>query len=175
MASACLAPGPVRRSARERDPLRLRRAARCGQARARHRRGRSHPTSAAPAGGEPAPGAERRLWTFAARRIEPDALVFTDSFAFRYETRRPITGSFKDGGIVIAGTGPFYRWYVYMREVEDCRRRRGEACWFALAEKYQGRYAVVDPELDRAAPVDAGWTRIWSEPGWSLWQRSPSG
>lgn len=137
--------------------------------------GASHPTSAAPAAGEPAPGAEPRLWAFAARHIEPDALVFTDSFAFRYETRRPITGSFKDGGIVIAGTGPFYRWYIYMREVEDCRRRRGEACWFALAEKYRGRYAVVDPELDRAAPVDARWTRIWSEPGWSLWQRSPSG
>jgi hypothetical protein len=130
---------------------------------------------AAPVAGGPSPGAEERLWSFAAGHTKPDALVFTDSFAFRYETRRPITGSFKDGGIVIAGTGPFYRWYVYMREIEDCRRRRGEACWFTLAEKYQGRYAVVDPELDRAAPMDGNWTRLWSEQGWSLWRRSPSG
>jgi hypothetical protein len=132
-------------------------------------------TPAAPVEGGESPGAEERLWAFAARHTEPDALVFTDSFAFRYEARRPITGSFKDGGIVIAGTGPFYRWYVYMREIEDCRRRRGEACWFVLAEQYRGRYVVVDPELDRAAPVDGRWTRVWSEPGWSLWRRSPSG
>lgn len=131
--------------------------------------------AAGPVAVEPSPGAEERLWDFAAGHTEPDALVFTDSFAYRYETRRPITGSFKDGGIVIAGTGPFYRWYVYMREIEDCRRRRGEACWFALAEKYQGRYAVVDPELDRAAPADDRWTRIWSEKGWSLWRRGRSG
>ncbi|HSL52286.1 MAG TPA: hypothetical protein VK878_24725 [Candidatus Deferrimicrobiaceae bacterium] len=133
------------------------------------------PAPAAPPGAEEeSRRAERRLWSFAAQHTEPAALVFTDSFAFRYETLRPITGSFKDGGIVIAGTGPLYRWYVYMREVEDCRRRRGEACWFALAEKYHGRYAVVDPELDRAAPADGRWTRIWSEAGWSFWRRGPS-
>jgi hypothetical protein len=130
--------------------------------------------AAPPAGAEAASrGAERGLWRFAAQHTEPAALVFTDSFAFRYETLRPITGSFKDGGIVIAGTGPLYRWYVYMREVEECRRRRGEGCWFALADRYRGRYAVVDPELDRAVPPDGRWTRIWSESGWSFWRRGP--
>ena len=136
---------------------------------------RARPAPAAPEAADGSASAERRLWSFAAQHTEPDALVFTDSFAFRYETRRPITGSFKDGGIVIAGTGPLYRWYVYMREVEECRRRRGEACWFALADKYQGRYAVVDPELDRAAPANERWTRVWSEAGWSLWRRRASG
>jgi hypothetical protein len=131
-------------------------------------------TSAGPAGGERSSGAERHLWRFAVQHTEPDVLVFTDSFAFRYETRRPITGSFKDA-IVVAGARPFYRWYVYMREIEDCRRRRGETCWFALAEKYHGRYAVVDPELDGAAPTNGRWTRVWSESGWSFWRRGPSG
>ena len=133
-------------------------------------------TSARPAGGEESPSveAEQRLWGFAMQHTEPNGLVFTDSFAFRYKTRRPITGSFKDG-IIIAGTRPFYWWYVYMRDIEDCRLRRGETCWFALAEKYDAHYAVVDPQLDRAAPADSRWTRVWSEPGWSLWRRGPSG
>lgn len=117
-----------------------------------------------------ASGAERRLWRFAGAHTPADGLVFTDSFAFRYNTRRPITGSRKDGGVVVAGTGPFYRWYAYMREIEDCRRRRGEACWFALAEKHEADYAVLDPELDRAVPTP-GWTSVWSEPGWSFWRR----
>lgn len=126
------------------------------------------PAPAAPAASA---GAEAGLWAFVSQHTGRNELFFTDSFQFRYETQRPITGSFKDGGIVIAGTAPLYRWYVYMGEVDGCRRRRGEQCWFPLAERYGGRYAVVDPGLDRAAPRDGGWTRIWSHAGWSLWRR----
>ncbi|HEY7654412.1 MAG TPA: hypothetical protein VIG07_16475 [Methylomirabilota bacterium] len=114
--------------------------------------------------------AERELWRFVAGSSARNELFFTDSFAFRYETRRPITGSFKDGGIIIAGTAPFYRWYVYMREVRECREQRGQGCWLALARRYGARNAITDPDLDGVTDGD-GWVRSWSERGWAVWSR----
>jgi hypothetical protein len=120
---------------------------------------------------EAAARAERALHRFVERTAGRNELFFTDSFRFRYETLRPITGSFKDGGIIIAGSAPFYRWYVYMQDVQQCRAQRGHGCWLALARRYSARQAVVDPGLDRVTGDD-GWTRTWAEDGWALWSRT---
>jgi hypothetical protein len=114
--------------------------------------------------------AEREMWEFVAQTTGRNELFFTDSFAFRYETLRPITGSFKDGGIIIAGTAPFYRWYGYMREVQGCRRERGRACWLSLARRYGASNAITDPELDLVTD-EAGWAQTWSADGWAVWTR----
>jgi hypothetical protein len=99
-------------------------------------------------------------------------LFLTDDFSFRFETRRPITGSFKDGGIVTAGPGPLVRWYHYMQEIEACRARAGESCWLALGRRLGARFAVVDPDLSRVAPEP--WAeRVWAEHGWSVWRLEP--
>jgi hypothetical protein len=115
--------------------------------------------------------AERALFARVTRDSARNELFFTDSFQFRYETLRPITGSFKDGGIIIAGTAPFYRWYVYTREVQQCRARRGRGCWLELARRHGARHAVGDPQLDGVTGAE-GWTRVWSEAGWALWRRT---
>jgi hypothetical protein len=132
------------------------------------------PVEAAPVHGpeaEASAQAERALFAHVTGSHARNELFFTDSFRFRYETLRPITGSFKDGGIIIAGTAPFYRWYVYTREVQRCREQRGRGCWLALARRHGARHAVADPQLDGVTEED-GWTRAWAGGGWALWSRT---
>jgi len=111
---------------------------------------------------------ERWLDAHAAR----NDLVFTDDDAIRITTRRPITGTFKDGAyVILAGTAPFARWYLHAREVEGCRARRGTDCWFTLAARVGAVWVVVDPGVGEAKPA-TGFEQVWSRSGWSLWRRS---
>lgn len=126
---------------------------------------------AAPVTEEAEPPPLDALHRWVGEHTERNDLFLTDSDAFRLETLRPITGTFKDGAYLVhLGNAPFYRWYVYMREVESCRARQGVDCWFDLAEKYQVRYAVVDPRVARAKAPDV-FERVWFSGGWSVWER----
>lgn len=116
--------------------------------------------------------AEAALRQWVIEHTHRNDLFFTDSSDFRANTLRPITGTLKDGAyVVLAGTAPLYRWFIYIREVEGCRAQRGANCWFELASKYQAKYVVVDPGVKQAVPGD-GFIRVWSRSGWSLWRRS---
>lgn len=116
-------------------------------------------------------GAPAALMEWARRETPVDALFFTDWFDFRVAALRSITGTFKDGGVVdLAGTRPLYEWYRHMRRVDECRRRVGEGCWFALAREARADFVIVDPRLSRAGPA-AGFTRVWERGGWSVWKR----
>ncbi len=113
----------------------------------------------------------RDLARWVAANTGRNDLFFTDLTGFRALTGRPITGSFKDGGyLLMAGTEPFLRWYLHIREVDACRRRRGQGCWFALASRTPATYVVVDPHLPAAA-AEPGFTRVWVGGAWSLWRR----
>ncbi|MGH7347812.1 MAG: hypothetical protein ACREK4_23105, partial [Candidatus Rokuibacteriota bacterium] len=77
---------------------------------------------AAPAAAAPDLGAqaraERAMIAWVLAHTERNDLFLSDDFNFRFETLRPITGSFKDGGIVTAGPAPLVRWYRYMQNVD---------------------------------------------------------
>lgn len=114
---------------------------------------------------------QEALWRWVVEHTERNDLFLTDSFEFREQTLRPITGAFKDGAYLVhAGTAPLLRWYVYIREVERCRAREGATCWFELAQKYRVRYAVVDPRVRQAVP-GGDFVRVWAQSGSSLWRR----
>lgn len=121
--------------------------------------------------------ARKALSKWVIENTERNDLFLADSPEFREETLRPITGAFKDGAyVVLAGTAPFYRWYIYIREVESCRAREGAGCWFELARKYRAMYVVVDPGLRQAA-TDGDFVQAWSQSGWLVWRRveAPAG
>lgn len=133
--------------------------------------------TAAVRGPTPADAAEQDA---AAREIERwlDAhaarndLIFIDHAALRIATRRPITGTFKDGAYsVLAGTAPFAQWFRYMLDVNGCRARLGADCWFALAARSGAMWVVVDPGVGEARPRE-GFERVWSRSGWSVWRRA---
>jgi hypothetical protein len=113
------------------------------------------------------------LWAWTASATPPDALVFTDDFEFRLRTRRAITGSFKDGAFMfLAGSGPLAAWYTLERERAACRAAGGAGCWFDLARRLGADYAVLDPDLARAAAAPpADFERVWARDGWSVWRR----
>lgn len=116
--------------------------------------------------------AEEALSQWVVEHTDRNDLFFSDSFSFRSNTLRPISGAFKDGTfLMMAGAAPLHRWYAYMREVEACRAREGVGCWFELGRKYRAAYVVVDPGVGRAVP-DGDFVRVWSQSGWSLWQRT---
>jgi len=117
------------------------------------------------------PGAEPALHSWVRERTPVSALVFTDDFDFRLQTRRAITGSFKDGALLfLAGTRPFTAWYELHREIVTCRAASGRGCWFSLARRLDADYVVVDPGLAEAGtPPD--FVRAWRQSGFELWQR----
>ncbi len=117
------------------------------------------------------PAALAALFAWVRTNTPPTARFLTDSLNFREETRRSITGSHKDGGVMwLAGTRPFYEWYRYVQAVDRCRERGGEGCWFDLAYQYDAAFAVVDPTLPRVgSPPD--FEKVWERSGWSLWRR----
>ena len=119
--------------------------------------------------GEPPPLEALHRWVV--EHAERNDVFLTDSDVFRLETLRPITGAFKDGAyLIVGGTAPFYRWYLYMRDIERCRERLGVDCWFDAADRYRARYVVVDPRVAGAVPP-AGFERTWSSGDWSVWRR----
>jgi hypothetical protein len=127
------------------------------------------PTRSGSGTAEPPPLDALHRWVMT--HADRNELFLTDSDAFRLGTLRPITGTFKDGAYLVhAGSAPFYRWYVYMRDVEGCRGRLGVDCWFEAAVRYRARYVVVDPQVSGAV-APAAFERVWSSSDWSVWRR----
>ncbi len=118
------------------------------------------------------PGALVALYTWVRVETPTSALFFTDDFTFRVETRRSITGSFKDGALLfLAGSRPFTAWYELDRELVACRAARGRDCWFALARRLGADYVIVDPGLSEAGhPSD--FARVWARSGFTVWRRA---
>jgi hypothetical protein len=127
---------------------------------------------AVPRSADAAPGVDARpaLWAWAAATTPGGSLFFTDDWDFRVETRRSITGSYKDGAFLfLAGNRPFTAWYRLDREMAACRAARGHGCWFELAGGLGADYVVVDPALTAARPP-SGAERVWAHDGWSVWR-----
>lgn len=124
-----------------------------------------------PPSGPSDPGAQPALHAWVRAETPPSALFFTDDFDFRIQTRRSITGSFKDGALLfLAGSRPFTAWYELDRELVACRAAAGRGCWFALARRLDADYAVVDRGVAQAeAPAD--FMRVWARSGVEVWQR----
>jgi hypothetical protein len=101
----------------------------------------------------------------------PSALFFTDDFDFRIQTRRAITGSFKDGALLfLAGSRPFTTWYELQCELMACRAAAGRGCWFGLARRLHADYTVLrrgGAEADNSADFRPVWARGDVE----VWQR----
>jgi len=132
--------------------------------------GAAVPVTAAPAEDPEAQARAREaLIAWVSSHTARNDLFLTDDFSFRFETLRPITGSFKDGGIVTAGPGPLVRWYRYMQEIDTCRARAGEGCWLPLGRRLGARFAVVDPGLSRVA-AEPWAERVWAEAGFAVWR-----
>lgn len=123
------------------------------------------------------PGARRALWTWAASATPPEALFFTDDWAFRLRTLRSVTGSYKDGALMfLAGSGPLTAWHALDCEQRACRALGGGDCWFRLARRLGADYAVLDPGLPGAAAAPpAGFERVWARGGFSVWRRREAG
>jgi hypothetical protein len=121
------------------------------------------------------PGARDALHAWARAETGHSALFFTDDFTFRVQTRRSITGSFKDGAFLfLAGSRPFTAWYELDRELVLCRGARGRDCWFVLARRLGADHVIVDPGITEAGrPPD--FTRVWARGGFEVWRRAEAG
>jgi len=112
-----------------------------------------------------------QLWAWAARGTPRDSLFLTDDWDFRVETRRAVTGSYKDGAFLfLAGNRPFTAWYRLDREIAACRAARGAGCWFEIGDRLGVDYVVLDPGLSAAIPPP-GAERAWARAEWSVWKR----
>jgi hypothetical protein len=129
------------------------------------------PAAAPPTEGDD-PGAAPALYAWARTQTEPSALFFTDDFDFRVQSRRSITGSYKDGALLfLAGSRPFTAWYELSLEVAACRGARGRACWFPLARRLGADYTIVDSTLAEAGrPPD--FSPVWARGGYEVWRRN---
>jgi hypothetical protein len=64
----------------------------------------------------------QRMYEWVRKNTDANALFLYPSALFRYETKRSITGSFKDGAyFILAGSKPYIEWYRRMKEIERCK------------------------------------------------------